>query len=150
MASNPSYRDLMRLLRRAALLSDRVGERMFSEQVGAGRSVYLLLRLVDDTTGGVVSQQSLADRLGLTKGAVSRHVATAQDQGWLTSAASPVSRRENALALTPAGRELVERGRGVQADYEQRTSERLSEADIAATVKTLAVICDLLEEEERR
>jgi DNA-binding MarR family transcriptional regulator len=150
MASSSSYRDLMRLLRRAALLGDRVGERMFSERVGAGRSVYLLLRTVDETPGGVASQQALADRLGLTKGAVSRHVATAQQSGWLTAAASPISRRENALALTPAGRDLVERGRGVQADYERRTSERLSDAEIAATVKTLSIICDLLEEEDRR
>jgi DNA-binding MarR family transcriptional regulator len=150
VANSSSYRDLMRLLHRAALLSDRVGERMFHDRIGAGRAVYLLLRTVDETPGGVVSQQSLAGRLGLTKGAVSRHAATAQHQGWLTTAASPISRRENALVLTQAGRELVERGRAVQAEYERHTSEQLSDTEITVTVKTLTVICDLLEDEERR
>lgn len=111
--------------------------------------MYLLLRTIDDTDGAV-SQQSIADRIGLTKGAVSRHVATAQRQGWLVLAASPISRRENALALTADGRRLVERGRGVQGEYEQQTSGQLSQEEIAATVKTLSVICDLLEKEGQR
>jgi len=150
MTDSSGYRDLMRLLHRAALLSDRVGERMFQRRIGAGRAVYLLLRTIDETAGGVVSQQSLAGRLGLTKGAVSRHAAAAQHEGWLTFAASPVSRRENALVLTPEGRELVERGRAVQAEYERHTSGQLSEAEVAAAVKVLSVICHDLEEEEQR
>jgi DNA-binding MarR family transcriptional regulator len=140
----------MRLLRRAALLSDRVGERLFQHQIGTGRAVYLLLRTIDETPDGVVSQQSLADRLGLTKGAVSRHAATAQHAGWLTFAASPISRRENALVLTPEGRDLTQRGRAVQAEYERRTSEQLSDAEVTAAVKVLSVICNALEEEEQR
>jgi DNA-binding MarR family transcriptional regulator len=140
----------MRLLRRAALLSDRVGERMFQRRIGAGRAVYLLLRTIDETEGGVVSQQSLAGRLGLTKGAVSRHAAAAHRAGWLDFTASPVSRRENALVLTPTGRALVQRGRTVQAEYENRTSEQLSDAEIAAAIKALSYICDALEEEEQQ
>jgi DNA-binding MarR family transcriptional regulator len=140
----------MRLLHRAALLSDRVGERQFRRRAGVGRAVFLLLRTISETPGGAVSQQSLADRLGLTKGAVSRHVATAQQEGWLITADSPISRRENALVVTPEGKELLKRGRAVQIEYERLTSERLSEADIKSTVTTLAVLCDLLEDEERK
>lgn len=140
----------MRLLHRAALLSDRVGEQRFRRRAGVGRAVYLLLRTIDETPGGVVSQQSLADQLGLTKGAVSRHVATAQQEGWLKTTDSPISRRENALVLTPEGKKLLKRARTVQADYERLTSERLNEADIEGAVKTLAVICELLEAEERK
>lgn len=62
-------------------------------------------------------------------------------------AASPLSRRENALVRTADGRRLVERGRGVQGECEQQTSGLLSAEEIAATVKTLPVICDLLEKE---
>ncbi len=150
VVASSDYRDLMRLLHRAALLSDRVGERRFRRRVGVGRAVYLLVRTISETPGGVVSQQSLADRLGLTKGAVSRHVATAQQGGWLTTAESPISRRENALVVTPEGKKLLQRGRAVQAEYERLTSQRLSEADIRAAVKTLAVLCDLLDDEERK
>lgn len=150
MAKAPDYRTLMRLLRRSALLSDRVGDRLFQGRVGVGRAVYLLLRTIDETDGGVVSQQSLAEHVGLTKGAVSRHVIAAQDAGWLVLEASPISRRENALVLTTEGKQLVERGRAVQSDYEQRMSQQLTAAEIAAAVKTLSVICNFLEEEERR
>lgn len=66
-----------------------------------GRAMYLLLRTIDDTDGAVC-QQSIADRIGLTKGAVSRHVAAAQRPGWLVLAASPVPRRENA-GICPEG-----------------------------------------------
>jgi hypothetical protein len=52
--------------------------------------------------------------------------------------------------LTPEGKKLVKRGQAVQSEYEQPTSERLSEDDIQAAIKTLAVICDLLEDEERK
>jgi DNA-binding MarR family transcriptional regulator len=140
----------MRLLRRASLLSERVGDRLFLRRVGTSRAVYLLLRTIDETEGGVVSQQSVAGLLGLTKGAVSRLAAAAQQEGWLAFGASPVSRRENALLLTPEGRELVERGREVQAEYEQRASEQLSDVEVSAAVKALSVICQALEEEEQR
>lgn len=140
----------MRLVHRAALLSDRVGERRFRQQAGVGRAIYLLLRTIDEMPGGVVSQQSLADRFGLTKGAVSRQVATAQQEGWLMTTDSPISRREHALVLTSEGKTLLKRARTVQAGYERLTSERLSEADIEGAVTTLAVICELLEAEERK
>jgi DNA-binding MarR family transcriptional regulator len=140
----------MQLLHRAALLSDRVGERRFLTRVGIGRALFLVLRTIEEAgDGGALSQQSIADRLSLTKGAVSRHVLTAQRNGWLTIQGSPVSRRENALVLTQAGRELVARGRAVQTEYELLADRHLDKDDVAAAVRTLQVMCELLEREDK-
>ena len=138
----------MRLLRRAAVLSDRVGDRLYQHRIGVGRAMYLVLRTIDETPGGVLSQQALADRLGLTKAAISRHVAAAEQAGWLTSSASPVSRREHSLALTPGGKNLVNRGLAVQAEYERQTSQQLTDLELTTTIDALTTICDLLEKEE--
>jgi DNA-binding MarR family transcriptional regulator len=143
----PDYRDLMRSLHRAALLSDRVGERLFHDQIGIGRAQFLILRAIAD--GGLPSQQAIADRFSLTKGAVSRHVAVAERDGWLTIGPAPSSRREHSLTLTRAGRDLVERGRHLQADWEQAARVRLDPADVAAAVRVLGVICELLEREDK-
>jgi DNA-binding MarR family transcriptional regulator len=144
-----AYRELMQLLHRAALLSDRVGERRFLAQAGVGRAMFLVLRTIAESGDGPISQQSIAHRLSLTKGAVSRHVATAERNGWLTIEASPVSRRENALALTESGREVIARGRAVQREYEAVSDQAFDENDVAATVRTLRVMCDLLEKEDQ-
>lgn len=144
-----TYRELMQLLHRAALLSDRVGERRFLARAGVGRAMFLVLRTIADSGDGPISQQSIADRLSLTKGAVSRHVATAERSGWLTIEASLVSRRENALVLTEAGREVISRGRAVQREYEAESDQAFDENDVAAAVRTLRVMCELLEKEDQ-
>jgi MarR family transcriptional regulator, organic hydroperoxide resistance regulator len=150
MATDEDYRALMRSLQRAALLSDRVGERLLSRRIGVGRAMFLVLRTIEESEGAV-SQQAIADSLSLTKGAVSRHVAAAEQNGWLTVAASPLSRREHALALTAAGRVLVADGRAVQAEYQAELAhdDRVGPADVAAAARVLAVICERLEQEDR-
>lgn len=150
MSSRAGYRELMSLNRRATLLGERVGERIFTERTGVGRALYLVLRTIaaagDD---GAQSQQQIADRLSLTKGTVSRHVATAVGHGWLDVVPSPVSRREHALALTPAGRELLERGRTLQAERERLADAELDPDDVAAAIRVLTTICQLLEREDK-
>jgi DNA-binding MarR family transcriptional regulator len=151
MSPNPAYRELQHLIHRVTLLGDRVGERLFSERVGVGRAMFLVLRTVAEAgDDGVLSQQWLAERLSLTKGAVSRHVATAVEHGWLTAGASPVSRREHALRLTPAGRVLLERGLAVQLERERLADGQLDADDVAAAIRTLSIMCQLLEEEDKK
>ncbi len=150
MTRAATYRELMHYVHRAALLGDRVGERMFQQRAGVGRAMYLVLRAVDaGTGGGPVSQQAIAGRLSLTKGAISKHVAAAQASGWLSVQPSPVSRREHALTVTEAGQQVLARGRSVQEYYQQLTDERLADEDVAAAVRVLRAMCDLLEQEEK-
>jgi len=151
MSSTRSYRDLMRLTHRVTLLGDRVGERVFTEQLGVGRALFLVLRTIAEASpSGADSQQQIAARLSLTKGTVSRHVATAAAQGWLTVQASPVSQREHALVLTPAGQALLERGLTLQQERERLADSELDPDDVAAAVRTLTVICQLLEREDQQ
>ncbi|WP_410673567.1 MarR family winged helix-turn-helix transcriptional regulator [Amycolatopsis sp. cmx-4-68] len=144
------HRDLMRYLHRAALLSERAGDRRFHQRIGIGRTLFLVLRSIADAGDVPPSQQEIADLLSLTKGAVSRHVETAQRRGWLAVTASAASRREHALTLTTAGRSLVQEGSAVQHEYERVGDEHVTEAAMATTIRTLKTICELLENEERR
>ena len=136
----------MRYVHRAALLSERVGERRFTAQLGVGRAMYLVLRTVED---GVTSQQEIAHLFALTKAAVSRHVATATERGWLRAERSPHSRRENVLTLTDSGRELVARGRQLQRGYEASSDKVFDEDDVAAAVRILKQMCEFLEGEDK-
>ena len=140
----------MRYLHRAALLSERVGDRRFQQRIGIGRTLFLVLRSIADAGEVPTSQQEIADILSLTKGAVSRHDATAQRRGWLSVVASSASRREHALTLTPAGRSLVAAGLAVHREYERLGSGRITDAAMATTIHTLKTVCELLETEERR
>jgi len=144
------HRDLMRYLHRAALLSERAGDRRFQQRIGIGRTLFLVLRSIADAGEVPPSQQEIADLLSLTKGAVSRHVETARHRGWLAVATSAASRREHTLTLTPAGQSLVTEGLAVQGEYERLGGEHLTDAAMSTTIRTLKTICELLENEERR
>jgi DNA-binding MarR family transcriptional regulator len=144
------HRDLMRYLHRAALLSERAGDRRFQHRIGIGRTLFLVLRSIADAGEVPPSQQDIADLLSLTKGAVSRHVETARQRGWLTVATSAASRREHTVTLTPAGQSLVTEGLAVQHEYERLGDEHLTDAAMSTTIRTLKTICELLENEERR
>jgi DNA-binding MarR family transcriptional regulator len=98
---------------------------------------------------GARSQQEIAERLSLTKGTVSRHVTNAMQRGWLTVEPSPVSRREHAVVLTPAGRSLLDQGLALQAEREGLANLTLSPDDVAATIRVLTAMCQLLEKEEK-
>lgn len=139
----------MRYLRRAALLSERLGDRILLREIGIGHAPYLTLRAIAEAERPP-SQQSLADQLNLTKGAVSRQIALAQKSGWLKVDESPRSRRENVLALTRKGSTLVQAGYATGARYERLVSRRLKDGDVAAATRVLRGICEILDEEEKR
>jgi DNA-binding MarR family transcriptional regulator len=150
MDPNPAYRDLLRLIHRVTVLGDRVWERLFTERIGVGRAQFLVLRTIAEAgRGGAQSQQEIATRLSLTKGTVSRHVSSAMAHGWLTVEPSPVSRREHAVVLTPTGRALLDKGLALQAEREGMASLGLDPDDVAATIRTLTVMCQMLEREDK-
>lgn len=150
MPGEASFRDLMRYLHRATLLSDRWAGRRLQQRLGIDRGPFLILRSIDEHRGPELSQQALADHFGLTKAAISRHVAFAAKNGWLLARVSPTSRRSRALSLTPSGRALVKRGRALEREYERRVTQRVSGDDLTAAVRSLRALCELLEREERR
>ncbi len=82
MEIDNDYHDLVRYLRKAVLLGERIGDRVAQREIGIGRAPYLILQAIAEAKI-VLSQQVLAERLSLTKGAVSRQIAHLQKQGYL-------------------------------------------------------------------
>jgi DNA-binding MarR family transcriptional regulator len=150
MSTDPAalYQRVLVSLHRADLLSRRAADQQLTGRIGIGRAMFLVLDMLDGA--GARSQQEIADRLGLTKAAVSRHIATARDRGWLHAGPSLTSRREYSVALTTAGRELVERGRQHRAEAELRAVEALGVRELQRTAQTLERLCALLEERVRQ
>lgn len=143
------YQRVLRHLHRADLLSRRAADHQLRERIGIGRAMFLILDMLAGAAVDGVPQQAIADHLGLTKAAVSRHIATARDRGWLRAEPSSTSRRENNIALTVPGRKLVEQGRRHRAEAERRAIEVLGREELQRTAHTLERLCALLEERPR-
>lgn len=124
------------LIRRVAGLMDRTGDALFQREIGISLAQFLVLSVVD-AHPGPLNQQAVADRLGLTKGTVSRQIDGAASAGLMTVETSPHSRRENTVALTAAGQELVRRG---DAAFHRERSAMLAAVDprdMQAAIRTL-------------
>ena len=131
------------LIRRVAGLLDRSGDALFRRELGATMAQFLVLSVVD-AHPGPLNQQTIADRLGLTKGTVSRQIEQAVAAGLMNAEASPHNRRENALSLTPEGASLVRRG---DALFEQTRRENMpapDPSDLRAALRILNQLNDAL------
>jgi DNA-binding MarR family transcriptional regulator len=129
MDSQPPMPDdlatLWYLTRRVVGLMDRSGEALFQRELGISLAQFLVLSVVD-AHPGPLNQQQVADRLGLTKGTVSRQIDNAVSAGLMSVQPSAHSRRENSVTLTPAGAKLVRRG---DAAFQQARADVLPAID---------------------
>ncbi|TCC45421.1 MarR family transcriptional regulator [Kribbella pittospori] len=147
MSTDDSYRLVLERVHRADLLSRRVADRSLAADVGIGRAMFLILDLL--ASGEPVSQRTIADHLGLTTAAVSRHITTGRDRGWLRAESSPASRREHEVVLTSAGHALVERGRHRRDEAGRRAAGELGGAELRRMARSLQGLCGYLEEQLR-
>ena len=143
------YQLVLHYLHRADLLSRRVADQQLGQQVGTGRAMFLVLDMLEYSGPGGVTQQAIADHLGLTKAAVSRHIATARARGWLHASPSAASRRQNSVTLTTAGRELVKQARRHRAESERQVTGALGAAELHRAARILEELCTLLEQRLR-
>lgn len=135
--------DLWFLVRQVAARLDRVGDALYRDELGISLPQFLVLSVVDAYPGSL-SQQGIANQLGLTKGTVSRQIEAAVSAGRMTVEPSPHSRRENIVHLTPAGDELVRRGDSILAASLEREIPEFTQSDLATTIATLAKVNDSL------
>ncbi|HEY7009616.1 MAG TPA: MarR family transcriptional regulator [Jatrophihabitantaceae bacterium] len=133
------------MIRRVAGAFDRTGERLFQRELNLSLAQFLVLSVVDAYPGDL-SQQVIADRLGLTKGTVSRQIDKAVADGLMTVAVSERTRRENKVSLTAAGTDLVRRGDALFSTARQAGFPDISDKDMAATLRTLSKLDDWLGE----
>jgi DNA-binding MarR family transcriptional regulator len=131
------------LVRRVASLMDRAGESMFRRELGISMAQFLVLSVVD-AHPGEINQQAVADRLGLTKGTVSRQIDAAVVAGLMSVTVSPRTRRENTITLTVAGTELVRRGDAVFEQARHTALPYMAPDDLTAALRLLASMDETL------
>lgn len=132
------------LTRRVAGLMDRTGEALFQREIGMSLAQFLVLSVVD-AHPGPLNQQAVADRLGLTKGTVSRQIDAAVAAGLMTVQTSPHSRRENIISLTPQGTSLVRRG---DVAFEREKAVAMADVgaeDLRAAIRVLGAMNEALD-----
>ena len=127
------------LVRRVAGLMDRSGEVLFRGELNISLAQYLVLSVVD-AHPGQLNQQAVADRLGLTKGTISRQIENAVAAGLMTVETSPHSRRENTVALTSEGTDIVRRGDELFQRSRGAILAAVDKDDLAAAIRALAIV----------
>jgi DNA-binding MarR family transcriptional regulator len=132
------------LIRRTAALMDHQGEALLRRELGVSLAQFLVLSVVD-AHPGPLSQQAIADRVGLTKGSVSRQIDHAVAAGLMTVRVAPHTRRENAVTLTEAGTALVRRGDALTETSRAALQDAADPADLAAAIRALRGLLQVLE-----
>jgi DNA-binding MarR family transcriptional regulator len=132
------------LVRRVAGLMDRTGEALFRRELGISLAQFLVLSVVD-AHPGPLNQQAIADRLGLTKGTVSRQLDNAVNAGLMSVQPSPHTRRENTVRLTEAGTDLVRRGDVIFQQARDTVLPPLAPRDVTTVVRVLGSMNAALE-----
>jgi DNA-binding MarR family transcriptional regulator len=132
------------LIRRAAGLLDRQGEALLRRELGISLAQFLVLSVVD-AHPGPLSQQAIADRVGLTKGTVSRQIDHAVAAGLMTVRVAAHTRRENAVTLTQAGTALVRQGDALTQTPRAALQDATHPDDLTAAIRVLRSLLKALE-----
>jgi DNA-binding MarR family transcriptional regulator len=93
-----------------------------------------VLRMLAQTAG--VNQQELAERLGMHASRLVGVVDTLEKRGLVERKSSATDRRENALYITPAGRQLLQQLGSIARAHDDATCEGLS-AEERAQLRSL-------------
>lgn len=140
------YSEFGYYVHRVVTLLDKRGDAMFRSELGISLRQFLLLRLIE-MGPQMPSQQLIADRLGVAKSAVSRHIDIARRTGWIQVEVSAQSRRQNSVALTPAGQQLLAQAKTLIETSELQGFADLPAADVKATIRTLKALHQKLNEQ---
>ncbi len=138
------FEQLWFLIRRVNGLTERAGDTICRAELGVSLAQFLVLSVVDAFPGRL-NQQAIADRLGLTKGTVSRQIEQSVAAGLLTVSSSPDSRREKLVALSDAGTALVRRGDGIFEGTSAGATAGITVADLKAAIGVLHKLNDALD-----
>lgn len=127
------------LIRRLAAMMDREGDALCRRELGVSLAQFLVLSVVDAYPGHL-SQQAIADRLGLTKGTVSRQIDNAVAAGLMTVQVAAHTRRENAVALTSSGSAVVRNGDVLMQDSRSALLGAVTPAELRAVIGALRAL----------
>jgi DNA-binding MarR family transcriptional regulator len=129
------------IARTARRLRQEAGEELSPSQTAA-------LATID--RHGPLTPSELAVRERIQRPTVTRIVARLEERGLVQRTRDPQDGRSSLVALTPAGRELLARGRTRKNAYLARRLRELDTDDHATLERAAAILERLLEEEGRR
>ena len=127
-------------LRRAQMAVFEDFARRF-QPLGLTPAQYSTLSTIGDNPGR--NQSEIAAALGILRPNFVAMMDELERRGLAERSRSGVDRRSNALALTPAGRELLARARVVQDEQEAAIDDILGRGEREALVKTLRKLATL-------
>jgi len=127
------------LIRRAAGLMDHQGEVLLRRELGISLAQFLVLSVVD-AHPGPLSQQAIADRVG-----VSRQIDHAAAAGLMTVRVAAHTRRENAVTLTQAGTALVRQGDALTQTSRAAMQDAADPQDLTAAIRLLRSLLKALQ-----
>jgi len=111
-----------------------------SADIPLDRARYMVLRAVAETEP--VRTTTLAEQVGVDPSTMSRHVAVLDQAGYVTRAADPDDGRAQALSLTPAGREVMEKARAARHDLITEALAGWDDADRTRLAALLGRLAD--------
>jgi DNA-binding MarR family transcriptional regulator len=141
----PSVRVWFRLIRLEARMQAAVGERL--RAIGVSIPQCDVLTTLTEQEG--VSQQELAKRLYVTKGNISGLIDRLEEAGFVERRSTACDRRQHALYLTNAGREMADKAIAVQYRWIASTLGRMGEADLEALETQLIALRDIVRAQEK-
>ncbi|MFS0723078.1 MarR family transcriptional regulator [Paenibacillus sp. 1P07SE] len=92
-----------------------------------------------------ILMSDLAARLGVTKGAITQLIQRLETKGLVSRTPHPEDARSTLLSLTPLGKEAYTAHEAVHHQFYDRLRTQLSEQEIRAFEKSLAILNDMLE-----
>lgn len=135
---------LWQLARRLGAVMDRRSDTICRSELGISFAHFLVLSVVDAYPGDL-NQQAIADRLGLTKGTVSRQLDAATTAGLMTVRPAAHTRRENTVALTSVGTEVVRKGDAALAAARSALTDAVVPDDLHTAVTVLGSLLSAAE-----
>ncbi|MBL3698742.1 MarR family winged helix-turn-helix transcriptional regulator [Leucobacter luti] len=137
---------VMAVLRTAALLDRECGARLAQFDVSEARFAVLLAAAAHDPA----TPAALAERLDITRAAVTGLVDGLVGQGFAIRAAVPEDRRSFTVAVTPAGRAVLDALRPVYGGWLTQLTATLDPASVGPALTALGEIQRALDPESAR
>ena len=134
-----SVRVWFRLIRLEARMQAAVGERL--REIGVSIPQCDVLTTLTEQEG--VSQQELAKRLYVTKGNISGLIDRLAEAGLVERRSTAVDRRQHAIHLTEAGRQMAEKAIAVQHRWIASTLGRMADAERAVREAAASLSADV-------
>ncbi len=116
--------------RKLVSVIELVIDRRLRRELGMSQTLFLVLSVIEVHPGDF-NQQDVADYLATTAATVSRQLDIGARAGYLTVVVSPSSRRENVVALTPSGQEMIEKGDAIVLEETRRVLGQVPPDDFA-------------------